>query len=67
MSDPVYASFVYEGSLIRLTRRQYDQAVADGRSCGCRHCLACRAREVHVEAEDMLRNMRRKNREQNTH
>lgn len=45
MSATPYASFRFNGEVVNLDERRFVQAVYDGRACGCRSCLACRALE----------------------
>ena len=50
-----FAMFRYNGEVITLNERQFKQAVADGRICRCKDCLACRALEYYNETRDITR------------
>jgi hypothetical protein len=41
-SNTFYALFRYKGETIGMNEQQFKQAVADGRACRCKDCLACR-------------------------
>ena len=44
-----YASFMYDGQVIKMDARQFQQALRDARLCRCHACLCCRARAYWLE------------------
>jgi len=46
-----YASFYFNGEIIRLSKQQYEQRLADSKKCSCGSCLVCRCAEYERETK----------------